>query len=117
MGYIILFFYNTEVVQNKVAELGATNPFMYVVLLVGVQDIIEEVSVCITGKLSVKRSEFEWELKAAGFTPVSSVTKKTQYLITDDPNSGSSKNTAAKKFGTVVMSEQEFRDKFLSTIR
>ena len=77
----------------------------------------EEISVCITGKLSVKRSEFEWELKAAGFTPVSSVTKKTQYLITDDPNSGSSKNTAAKKFGTVVMSEQEFRDKFLSTIR
>lgn len=77
----------------------------------------EEVSVCITGKLSVKRSEFEWELKATGFTPVSSVTKKTQYLITDDPNSGSSKNTAAKKFGTVVMSEQEFRDKFLSTIR
>lgn len=77
----------------------------------------DEVSVCITGKLSVKRSEFEWELKAAGFTPVSSVTKKTQYLITDDPNSGSSKNIAAKKFGTVVMSEQEFRDKFLSTIR
>ena len=77
----------------------------------------EGISVCITGKLSVKRSEFEWELKAAGFTPVSSVTKKTQYLITDDPNSGSSKNIAAKKFGTVVMSEQEFRDKFLSTIR
>jgi DNA ligase (NAD+) len=74
----------------------------------------EEIQVCITGKLSVKRSEFEWELKAAGFTPVSSVTKKTQYLITDNPNSGSSKNTAAKKFGTVVMSEQEFRDKFLT---
>lgn len=74
----------------------------------------EEIAVCITGKLSVKRSEFEWELKAAGFTPASSVTKKTKYLITDDPNSGSSKNSAAKKFGTVVMSEQEFRDKFLT---
>ena len=49
MGYIILFFYNTEVVQNKVAELGATNPFMYVVLLVGVQGLIEAVSVCIIG--------------------------------------------------------------------
>jgi DNA ligase (NAD+) len=75
----------------------------------------EEIAVCITGKLSVKRSEFESELKAAGFTPVSSVTKKTQYLITDNPNSGSSKNTAAKKFGTVVMSEQEFRNKFIVT--
>lgn len=74
----------------------------------------EEIQVCITGKLSVKRSEFEWELKAAGFTPVSSVTKKTQYLITDNPNSGSSKNIAARKFNTAIMSEQEFRNKFMN---
>lgn len=74
----------------------------------------EEIQVCITGKLSVKRSEFEWELKAAGFTPVSSVTKKTQYLITDNPNSGSSKNIAARKFDTAIMSEQEFRNKFMN---
>lgn len=75
----------------------------------------EEIPVCITGKLSIKRSEFEWELKAAGFTPTSSVTKKTKYLITDDPNSGSSKNVAAKKFGTIILSEQEFRNKFMTT--
>ena len=76
----------------------------------------EEIQVCITGKLSVKRSEFERELKAAGFTLVSSVTKKTQYLITDNPNSGSSKNIAAKKFGISILSEQEFRDKFIGII-
>ena len=76
----------------------------------------EEIQVCITGKLSVKRSEFERELKTVGFTPVSSVTKKTQYLITDNPNSGSSKNIAAKKFGTSILSEQEFRDKFMGII-
>lgn len=75
-----------------------------------------EIPVCITGKLSVKRSEFEKELRASGFIPTSSVTKKTQYLITDDPTSGSSKNNAAKKFSTVILSEQEFRNKFMTTI-
>ncbi len=45
MGCIVLFFYNSDYVQNKVAELGVTNPFMFVVVLVGVQGIIE-VIVC-----------------------------------------------------------------------
>ena len=54
MGYIVLFFYNTEVVQNKVAELGATNPISYVVMLVGVQGLIEALAVCILGGILAK---------------------------------------------------------------
>ena len=54
MGYIVLFFYNTEVVQNKVVELGAANPFMYVILLVGVQGLIEAVTVAILGGILAK---------------------------------------------------------------
>ena len=65
--------------------------------------------VCITGKLSVKRSVFESELKEHGFTISSSVKKSTKYLITDDPNSGTSKNTAADKYGIPKISEAEFR--------
>ena len=54
MGFIILFFYNTSVVQNKVAELGATNPFMYVIMLVGLQGLIEAISVAIVGGILAK---------------------------------------------------------------
>ncbi len=54
MGYIVLFFYNTSVVQNKVAELGATNPISYIILLVGVQGLIEAISVCIIGGILTK---------------------------------------------------------------
>lgn len=65
--------------------------------------------VCITGTLSVKRSIFEQELKEIGFNPVSSVKKDTKFLITDDPNSGSSKNTSADKYGVPKITEEEFR--------
>ena len=40
MGYIVLVFYHTEFIQSKVADLGAVNPLMFVVLLVGVQGLI-----------------------------------------------------------------------------
>lgn len=71
--------------------------------------------VCITGKLSVKRSEFEKELKSAGYTISSSVKKSTLYLITDDPNSTSSKNKAAEKYGITKISEAEFRQTLLNS--
>lgn len=41
MGYIILVFYRTEYIQNLVTKLGAANPLMFVVLLVGVQGLVE----------------------------------------------------------------------------
>ena len=37
MGYIVLAFYGCDYVQNLVSVKGAANPFMFVVLLVGVQ--------------------------------------------------------------------------------
>ena len=41
MGYIIMVFYNTQTVQDLVAAKGATNPIMFVVLLVGIQGLAE----------------------------------------------------------------------------
>lgn len=41
MGFIVLFFYQTEYVQNLAANKGAVNPLMFVVLVVGVQGLIE----------------------------------------------------------------------------
>ena len=41
MGFIVLFFYHTEFVRNLAANKGAVNPLMFVVLVVGVQGLIE----------------------------------------------------------------------------
>ena len=69
--------------------------------------------VAITGKLSVKRSEFEKELKAAGYE-VKEISKDTDFLITDNPGSSSSKNKKADQWGIVKISEEEFRSRYLS---
>ena len=54
MGYIVLAFYGTEYVQNLVVSKGATNPLMFVVLLVGLQGLIEMVVCTITGGAAAK---------------------------------------------------------------
>lgn len=76
-------------------------------------DIEDKGSVVITGKLSISRSKFEEELNHNGFKVASSVTKKTICLITDNPNSTSSKNVAAEKLGVTKLSESEFRKRYL----
>lgn len=69
--------------------------------------------VAITGKLSIKRAEFEQELRQAGFMLVSAVTQDVKYLITDNPNSNSYKNKLADAYGIEKITEYEFRNKFL----
>lgn len=54
MGYIVLAFYGTDYVQNLAADKGAANPLMFVVLLVGLQGLIEMVVCTITGGAASK---------------------------------------------------------------
>lgn len=68
--------------------------------------------VAITGKLSVGRADFEKELKAAGYS-TGDLTKDCIFLITDNPNSGSSKNAKADKLGIQKITEAEFRANYL----
>ena len=41
MTALVLCFYNTELVQSFVAQLGASNPFTFVVLFVGINGLVE----------------------------------------------------------------------------
>jgi DNA ligase (NAD+) len=71
----------------------------------------DRIKVAITGSLSISRKEFEKLLNEHGFV-LDDMKKDTQYLITDNPNSGSSKNAKADKLGIPKLTEAEFRAKF-----
>lgn len=49
MGYIVLVFYQTEYIQTLVANYGAANPLAFVVLLVGIQGLVEAVVCAVVG--------------------------------------------------------------------
>jgi DNA ligase (NAD+) len=67
-------------------------------------------SFCFTGELSsMKRSEAEEKVKALGASARSSVVKDLSFLVTNDPESGSSKNKKANELGIPVIDEKTFR--------
>lgn len=66
-------------------------------------------SFCFTGELSsMKRSEAERRVRALGGTAKGSVTADLDYLVANDPGSGSSKNKRAREYGVAILSESEF---------
>lgn len=54
MGYICLVFYQTDFIQNLVAAKGAANAFMFVILLVGVQGLVEMLVCTLVGGTAAK---------------------------------------------------------------
>ena len=99
---------NTDSLLNNVDKL-ANITYLPSVHCEHIDKVDLKGDVCVTGKLSVKRKDFEEELKRNGWNPVSSVKKTTKYLVTDNPNSGSSKNVSANKYGVPKITEEEFR--------
>lgn len=73
---------------------------------------INKGQVAVTGKLSVKRSDFEELLNKIGFKLTNSINKDTVYLITDNPNSDTEKNKKADKLGITKITEADFRVKY-----
>ena len=66
-------------------------------------------SFCFTGELNtLKRKEAEAMVQAKGGAVKSSVTKGLTYLVTNTPDSGSSKNKKAQELGTAIITEEEF---------
>lgn len=64
----------------------------------------------ITGSLAhfQNRKELEEEIRKAGASTASSVSKNTSYLINNDKNSTSSKNMKAQELGIPILSEEDF---------
>ena len=54
MGTVVILFYQTDYIQTLVSSLGASNPITFIILLVGIQGVIEAV-VCglVSGTVSL----------------------------------------------------------------
>ena len=76
----------------------------------GTPNCLEGLTFCVTGKIDFPgaRTALGEYIKSLGGKMASSVTKNTNYLITNTPNSGSAKNQAAIKLGCKVIPEKAF---------
>ena len=63
---------------------------------------------CITGTLTMKRSDLQKLIKENGAIAVSSVTSATDFLITNDEESASSKFKKAKQLEIPIITEEKF---------
>lgn len=74
-------------------------------------DLLSGKKFCITGKLHIfaNRDELVADIESKGGKAVSGVTKATDYLITNDKGSGSSKNKKAAELNIPIISEEEYR--------
>lgn len=72
-------------------------------------------TIVITGKLVTfkNRAMLQSAIESAGGKVVGSVSKNTNILINNDATSTSSKNLSAQKLGIPIMTELEFKEKFL----
>jgi DNA ligase (NAD+) len=66
---------------------------------------LSSMNICMTGTLSKPRKEFESLIIQAGGQVTEDVTKNTNILVTNEPNSGSSKLKNAMKYQTKIVNE------------
>ena len=70
---------------------------------------LKGLSFCFTGELKkMKRNQAEEKIKALGGLAKSTVVKELSYLVTNDPESGSSKNKKALELSVKIIDEETF---------
>ena len=113
-GDIIAYFKaNNDYIEKLVSNLtiGSGTSRKELVLSAnipkGAPNCLDGLSFCVTGKLEFEgaRDALHTYIESLGGKAVSAVSKTTNYLITNTPNSGSSKNKKAQELGCKVISE------------
>ena len=101
------FKLNADSIKELVSYLNFTIPKQK---LNQTKNNISDKSFCITGKLIeyANRNALVEDIEANGGKVVSSVTNKTDYLISNDTDSASSKTKKAKSLGVPIISEVGF---------
>lgn len=103
-------FFKTPEIQSEIKKLRAAG----VNLDVHSRDLPQKTTsalsgktVCLTGTLSVSRSEMKKSLEAAGAKPTGSVSSRTDFLLAGQD--AGSKLEKAKKLGVKIVTESEIR--------
>lgn len=99
--------------EEFVSSLQEKSTLIRELLLLGVKikeaastGALHGMKICITGSLSEKRTVIEKRIREAGGVVVSGVSKETDYLLTNDATSGSTKAEKAKELGVKIISEE-----------
>ena len=97
--------HNKSVVLDLVGELDIDESYEQVGTALSGETFV------ITGSLEhyKSRTELKKEIETQGGKVVGSVSKNTSYLVTNNPESGSSKNKAAAELGVKIITEDEIR--------
>lgn len=99
-------FQNLNKVENVKWILNS--PFIRV--KIGQTSNIETKYIAVTGALqTMKRKDFEKYIEQYGYE-LTSTLSKCEYLVTNNPNSGSSKNKEAQKHNIPIITEKDFLD-------
>ena len=71
---------------------------------------IKDKKFCVTGKVIhfANRDALKADIEAKGGKLVNSVTSKTDYLITNTPDSGTAKNRDAQRLGVKIITEEDY---------
>lgn len=103
--------------QTFLQSLKKKEPLIQELLSTGLQIKADEINTgegplkdlkfCITGELSTPRGEFEKLIKKNGGVMVSSVSKNTSYLVTNETDSSSSKFVKANQLGIPIVNEAQ----------
>ncbi len=102
-------FVNSLATKQKIIEKLVSYGFEFSTPLASAVDSnISGLKFCITGTLSMKRSELQKIVKTNGGIVQSSVSKETDYLITNDIESSSSKFKKAKHLNIPIINEDAF---------
>ena len=85
-------------------------------IIISESNKLKDLNFVITGSLNQykNRDELKAIIELGGGKVVGSVSKNTNYLINNDINSNSSKNSQAKKLNIPIISELDFIEKFLT---
>ncbi|MDR2343635.1 MAG: NAD-dependent DNA ligase LigA [Spirochaetaceae bacterium] len=98
-----------EGLKETAGDMDAVLKTGFIKLTSGVQLPLAGKSFCFTGELAaMKRGDAETRVKELGGLVKLSVTKSLSYLVTNTPESGSSKNRNAVKLGIKIINEDEF---------
>lgn len=97
--------HNKSVVLDLVGELDIDESYEQVGTALSGETFV------ITGSLEhyKSRTELKKEIESQGGKVAGSVSKNTSYLVTNNPESGSSKNKAAAELGVKIITEDEIR--------